>query len=430
MTFSDLDELTVHPDRARVYEHGWQSWSPSTTYPVTATSARPVADWRRVGSYRPGEAVPETGFQGEGVLALDPGDGSPVTLWGAAGTPGSPVPSIRATLAGRRLKICSDAAVVRLTGPSLSTVLGQFADEYAGQTAPPRVAPTVWCSWYHYFTEVTEADMVENLAALAEHDLPVDVVQLDDGWQTEVGDWLTLSGRFSSLPELVARIRGEGRRAGIWVAPFLATARSSVVRDHPEWTYADAGQNWGSPLRALDPAHPGVQAYLRQVFESLRGMGFDYFKLDFLYAGALADLAAYRSGLELIRDAIGPDAYLLGCGAPILPSVGLFDAMRVSPDVAPHYEPTDGDLSQPGQRAAALSTVGRAWQHGRFWVNDSDCLVARPAVERREEWAAVVERYGGLRSASDRIADLDEWGLQTTRRLLGSAPPPVPFAVS
>jgi alpha-galactosidase len=103
------------------------------------------------------------------------------------------------------------------------------------------------------------------------------------------------------------------------------------------------------------------------------------------------------------------------------------DAMRVSPDVAPELEPAAGDLSRPSQRAAALSVAGRAWQHGRFWVNDPDCLIARPAVERRERWARTVERYGGLRASSDRIADLDDWGLATTRRLLASVPPPTPF---
>jgi len=29
-----------------------------------------------------------------------------------------------------------------------------------------------------------------------------------------------------------------------------------------------------------------------------------------------------------------------------------------------------------------------------------------------------VERFGGLRGSSDRLASLDEWGLETTRRLL------------
>jgi alpha-galactosidase len=120
----------------------------------------------------------------------------------------------------------------------------------------------------------------------------------------------------------------------------------------------------------------------------------------------------------VIREAIGPDAYLLGCGAPILPSVGLVDAMRVGPDIAHHYEPMDGDLSQPSQRAAAQNSRWRAWQHGRFWVNDADCLVAGPHVERRAEWASVVEAYSGLRASSDRLRKLDEWGLETTRRLL------------
>jgi alpha-galactosidase len=60
-------------------------------------------------------------------------------------------------------------------------------------------------------------------------------------------------------------------------------------------------------------------------------------------------------------------------------------------------------------------------------VNDPDCLIVRPEVERRQEWAGVVERYGGLRVSSDRIAALDAWGLDTTRRLLTEVPPPTPF---
>jgi alpha-galactosidase len=129
-------------------------------------------------------------------------------------------------------------------------------------------------------------------------------------------------------------------------------------------------------------------------------------------------------------DGDGPDAYLVGSGAPILPSAGLVDAMRVSADIAPQYEPDGGDPSRPSQFGATLSTVGRAFQHGRFWVNDPDCLIVRPAVERRAEWSDVVERYGGLRISSDRIADLDDWGLNTTRRLLSEVPPPTPFVTA
>ena len=71
----------------------------------------------------------------------------------------------------------------------------------------------------------------------------------------------------------------------------------------------------------------------------------------------------------------------------------------------------------------------RAFMHGRFWVNDPDCLIVRPEVERREEWADHVAAWGGLRASSDRIASLDEWGLATTRELL-SCSPVEPFIAS
>jgi alpha-galactosidase len=258
------------------------------------------------------------------------------------------------------------------------------------------------------------------------------VVQIDDGYEAEIGDWRTLSGRFASLDGLAGRIRERGRRAGIWVAPFLVGARSALRAEHPDWLVggADAGFNWDQRLSVLDVTHPDAAAWLAGAMAAFREAGFEFFKVDFLYAGALEGrrhqdvpaLEAYRHGIELLRMAVGPDAYLLGCGAPILPSVGLFDAMRISPDVAPTYEPSSGDLSQPSQRAAALTGAARGFQHGRFWVNDPDCLVARPAVERREQWAAHVERYGGLRGSSDRLRDLDAWGLEVTRRLLSSVP--------
>jgi len=65
--------------------------------------------------------------------------------------------------------------------------------------------------------------------------------------------------------------------------------------------------------------------------------------------------------------------------------------------------------------------VARAWQLGRFWVNDPDCLLVRPGVQRRSDWAALVERYGALRSSGDGLRELDGWGLETTRRLLRPA---------
>ncbi len=443
--FADVAEVPVEEARARVHEHGWQSWSPTATYALGQRPHRPHGERTRQISYRPDRSAPAEAFQGEGLLAVDPGDGGPVRVF-AAPDPITEVPSIRAVAHGDRVVVQADGRVEQLAdaGPGgIDGALGRWADAYAARAGvpPPRPAPTIWCSWSHYYAKVTEADVLENLDAIDELDLPVDVVQLDDGYEAEIGDWRTLSGRFASLAGLVGRIRERGRRAGIWIAPFLVGARSALRAEHPDWLVggADAGFNWDQELSALDVTHPDAAAWLAGSLAAFRDAGIDFFKADFLYAGALdgrrhqdvPGLEAYRHGLELIRMAIGPDAYLLGCGAPVLPSVGRFDAMRVSPDVAPAYEPGGGDLSRPSQRAAVLTGAARAFQHGRFWVNDPDCLIARPAVERREQWAEHVERYGGLRGSSDRLRDLDDWGLETTRRLLASPPPPdVPFTVA
>lgn len=418
--WTEIAVLPVDPQTCRIYAEGWQSWSPSRIHSLGAklpypTDANVIALGYRAGS------PPGPDPQGEGLLAVD--DGSATHVFS-----GPDLPSLRAVADGAAVRVeATGDATHEVVAAPLRQGVQRWGDAFAG--APNlRPAPTVWCSWYEYFIEVTEADVLENLEAMDALDIPIDVVQLDDGYEREIGDWLTLSGRFESLPAMVERIRGHGRRAGIWVAPFLVGQRSQVAREHPDWVAPGlwAGRNWGQDLYVLDLGAPGAAAWLAEVFGRLHDIGFDYFKIDFVYAGALPGLDHYREGLRIIGEAIG-DSYLVGCGAPVLPSVGLVDAMRISSDTAPHYETTEGDPSQPGQCGALANGVARAWQHGRFWVNDADCLLARPGVQRREEWADHVTRYGGLRASSDRLRSLDDWGLRTTRALLSSVPPPQPW---
>jgi len=435
--FTDVAEVRGDPARLRVYEHGWQSWSPSGLHPATATSPRPARPHWQTMAYRPERPAPPEGFQGEGLLAVVEEDGT-ARLW-VAPEPTRGVPSIRARARDGRVVVSADGPVAERPAPGgLADGLARWAEEAAAAAGTPELRPLGpgWCSWYEYWGQVREQDVLENLAALDELELPAAIVQVDDGHQSEIGDWLTRSPRFTPLAGLARRVRDTGREAGVWTAPFLVGANSALAREHPEWLVGDAIATealWSQVVHVLDVTHPDAAEHLASVYRGLREEGFTFHKLDFLYAGALpgrrhadADpLAAYRAGIELIADALGPDATLLGCGAPLLPSLGLFHAMRISPDVAPEWEPPDGDVSQPGMRSAVLAGRARAWQHGRLWVNDPDCLVLRPQVAERERWAEHVAAVGGLALSGDRLRGLDARGLELTRALLkpsGAAP--------
>jgi alpha-galactosidase len=91
----EIDRIRVAPESAAIYEHGWQSWSPSVSYPLRARPLRPGTENSRVMNWRQDTRPPADAFWGEGLLALDPGDGSGIVVFSAdAGA--DPVPSIRA----------------------------------------------------------------------------------------------------------------------------------------------------------------------------------------------------------------------------------------------------------------------------------------------------------------------------------------------
>lgn len=434
-SFSVIAELGPDPAELAVYEHGWQSWSPAGLHAATATSARPRRPQWQDMAFRPGRPGPETGFQGEGLLAVVLPDGT-AEGW-MAKDPTGEVPSIRAEVDDGRLAVSADGAVDHRRGADLAGLITAWADELATRmgAGPVPAIPPGWCSWYGYFLGVSEDAVLENLATMERLNLPIATVQIDDGHQAGIGDWLERSPAFGPARELTARIRDTGRRAGLWTAPFCVGARSRVAREHPEWLVRGAGfRHWDQQIHVLDVTHPGAAEHLRAVYAALAQEGFAYHKIDFVFCGAMdggrhgdaSGIDAYREGLRLIREGIGADAVLLGCGAPLLPSVGLVDAMRVSPDIDPRWEPLDDDISQPSGRGARAAGQARGWMHGRWWANDPDCLIARPEMEHRDDWAAHVAASGGLVVSGDPLGALDGQGLALTRELLRpSSPDPV-----
>ena len=393
---------------ALVYAEGWQSWSPLRMCRFGESSDRAPDGRAQVVGWRPGKPVPEGVIQAEGVMAVASAGGT-ARAWFAP-EPSREVPTLRLTARG---ELTADGRVEELQAADLASVLAAVGDRLRA----PKVAPIApgWSSWSCYFDRVTEADVAENVGAAVRLQLPIAIVQIDDGYETAIGDWLDVRPTFGSLRQAAKHAREAGMLPGIWTAPFMVDPRSSLATAHPDWLVqdADAGLHWDRRMRILDVTQPSAAEHLAGVFQTLSSWGFGYFKLDFLYAGAIAGLEAYRTGLELIRAAIGPTATVLACGAPLLPTIGLCDAMRIGPDVL--QETPD---PQPDVPTLTRVTGMRSWMNGRLWVNDPDHLVARPEIREREAWASYLETYSGVAFSSDRLNALDELGLELTRRVL------------
>lgn len=288
--------------------------------------------------------------------------------------------------------------------------------------------PTGWCSWYHYGPNITACDVVENLEQLKRRFPRLRYVQVDDGYQSRMGDWLEPSDRFDGgMDRLAATIRHAECEPALWVAPFIAEASSRVFTEHPSWFVKDPS---GMPLPAervtyggwrctpwymLDGTHPDVLDHLRGTFEVMRrDWGIRYFKLDACYWGAVPGVRsdpaatrveAYRRAMAAVIEGAGRDAFILGCNAPMWPSLGCFHGMRVSDDVR-----RDGIRI----RHIARESLLRSWQNGVLWTLDPDCVCLRsiPGEQATEDdfafHRAAHVACGGMVLSGDRLGDLDE----------------------
>lgn len=300
--------------------------------------------------------------------------------------------------------------------------------------------PVGWCSWYYYFTEISENRVLQNLGALNELRplFPCDYVQVDDGYQAAIGDWLSANEKFPrGMAWLAEQIRAAGFDAGIWTAPFIARSGSRLLADHPDWfvknrrarprfaLYNPMWGRWGN-CYALDTTHPEALDWLRQTFRTLaREWGYRVLKIDFLFAAALPGLrhdaratraVALRRGLEAVREGAGEDAFLLGCGCPLGPAIGVVDAMRIGPDVAPYWSNAVSrvacrDLHGVATKHAIRNTLTRAFLHRQWWLNDPDGLMVRDTKTQLTEeevrsLATVIAATDGMIVLSDRVERL------------------------
>jgi alpha-galactosidase len=436
-----LDRVRVPlNERATVFlEHGFQSWStvrrtsPSDIRPERSAAPR----WFRRQMLLDGDGAGRE-LSGDTFLVFDGGvigalsNASQFTRIVVAGDGSLALEWFfdhRVVAEGDQISLEPHLVIVGDPGAAYDRYAQRSAAASGARTHQP--ARPAWCSWYQYFGRITPQIVRDNLRLAAAHG--IDVVQIDDGWQAEIGVWTATNTEWMEPLDRIAQdITKAGCTPGIWTAPFLAIDGGSVAATHPEWlvrndegkpTTALVHGGWGGKVFALDTTHPDVIAHLEDTYRSLRAQGFQYFKIDFLHAAAavgrrhrsdVTRAEAYGLGLAAIRRAIGDDSFLVGCGAPLLASVGFVDAMRVSEDVAPFFQPRTFFPGFPENTVAGRNALEpsllRAPLHHRWFTLDPDCLLLR----RRETELTEAERSAiawGAAAVSDFLVLSDDLSL-------------------
>lgn len=302
-----------------------------------------------------------------------------------------------------------------------------------------------YTTWYNYYANINEDIVITDLEALSKVDAQIDFFQIDDGYQTAVGDWLSIdSKKFPHGMKYIADlIHEKGMKAGIWLAPLGAQYHSVVAKEHPDWLIKDkfgkpvkCGFNWNG-FYALDIRNDEVREYIRNFFDVvLNEWGYDMVKLDFLYAAAIVPGYGCSRGqlmceaMDFIRECVG-DKLILGCGVPLAPAFGKVDYCRIGADMGLEWcKKVEIQREGVSTRYALGNTIFRRGLDGRAFLNDPDVFLLRDnnmnmSVSQRKIVALINSIFGSLLFTSDNVGDYDSDKMQTLLHVFNGQKPEI-----
>ena len=270
-----------------------------------------------------------------------------------------------------------------------------------------------FCTWYmEKFAGACDEVHLPEVSVVAAKELKpfgFEFIQIDDQWQEGVADngpkknftTHASNGPFpNGMKKTAVNISKLGLVPGIWFMPFAGNFKDPFFKGHQDWFAKDpAGKPydtaWGGTC--LDMTNPAAQEYVRNIVRRIsHDWGYRFFKMDGYSTGSAVrpayvndgyvedgigdaefhnpdktNIEALRDGTRLVREAAGPDVFLLGCCVSqnmrsFGGTFGLLDAMRIGPD-------TGGNIGSPhGSRLWFLN--------GRVWWNDPDCVFVRKSI--------------------------------------------------
>jgi len=308
-----------------------------------------------------------------------------------------------------------------------------------------------WSTWDYYGRDYNDLDIYNNIDQLELSGIDANLVQIDGGWWTARGDYLSVKEDLPDGMKAISEyIQSKGYLPGIHLDGFRSDKAAEIYREHPDWFLTDQNGeticqekqkgNYFMQYIYFDYSNPDVRNYIKDILTKIREeWGFRYFKIDFIRYGSIDDIfnihakegvteihaidpsmtsmERTRAGLMAMREGID-DAFFLGCSSIFGPTFGLVDGLRTGGDISPVME---------SYRTRCLQNGGNFFLNRSVVQNDADYLVVRnrydedPADARGNNkfggatslaeakmWADYVSLFGGIKIASDNLILLRE----------------------
>ncbi len=282
-----------------------------------------------------------------------------------------------------------------------------------------------WSTWDYYGRVYDTKDVYKNIDKLNSEEKSANIIQIDGGWWTARGDYLSVRKNLQGGMKAIADYaKSKGYKAGIHLDGFRGDKDSELYRNHPDWFLKD--QDGELICQAIDKgdafmqyiyydySNPEVCEYMKNVLRTIKNdWGYSYFKIDFMRYGLLESILAEhgnscgigkkqvtkvisfntsmtsvertRAGLKAMREGMG-DAYFLGCSAIFGPTFGIIDGLRTGADICPTFDYYE---------ACTMQNAGNFYLNQTVVHADADYLVVRNKDDEEPERAWGENKFGG-----------------------------------
>jgi alpha-galactosidase len=168
------------------------------------------------------------------------------------------------------------------------------AQGVAASRAPSSAFSPIWCAW-GYERNFTTEQVLATLPKVRE--LGFGWAVLDDGWQTNEGDWQVERSKFprgdADMRAFVKAVKAQGMRPRLWLAPLAADPGSDVLHDHADMLLLDKEGSvqkvsWWNAFTQCPAYQPTVDYYVAMVRKIIGDWGFEGIKLDGQHLNAVA----------------------------------------------------------------------------------------------------------------------------------------------